>query len=62
MTAVRAATALLLLLLVRAAADTIFIPPSFHSSSIAIEPDSVAGNLDGFKMRTAANRAWYDYW
>jgi hypothetical protein len=62
MTAVRAATALLSLLLGRVAAEKVFIPPAFHNGSVTIETDSVAGNLDGFKMRTAANRTSYDYW
>lgn len=58
----KVATITLLLLLVSAMADTINIPPTIYNGSVAIETLSIPGNLDGFKVRTAANLTSYDYW
>ncbi|KAI0167748.1 hypothetical protein BJ166DRAFT_610520 [Pestalotiopsis sp. NC0098] len=48
--------------LARAAAETVFFPPEFHSGSVEIETTSIDGNLDGFKMKTSANCTSFDYW
>jgi hypothetical protein len=45
-----------------ALADRVYIPPAYHNGSVSVEGLSVPGNLDGFKMRTAANRTSFDFW
>jgi hypothetical protein len=42
--------------------DRVYIPPAYHNGSVSVEGLSVPGNLDGFKMRTAANRTSFDFW
>ncbi|KAL4734173.1 hypothetical protein BDV11DRAFT_209609 [Aspergillus similis] len=43
-------------------AERLYIPPVYHNDSIEVEGLSVAGNLDGPKMRTAANCTSFDFW
>ncbi|KAL4745439.1 hypothetical protein BDW72DRAFT_211316 [Aspergillus terricola var. indicus] len=43
-------------------AERLYIPPVYHNGSVEVEGLSVAGNLDGPKMRTAANRTSFDFW
>jgi hypothetical protein len=47
---------------VLALTDRLFIPPAYRNGSVSVENLSVPGNLDGFKMRTAANRTSFDFW
>ncbi|KAH7143428.1 hypothetical protein EDB81DRAFT_884042 [Dactylonectria macrodidyma] len=51
-----------LLLIAEALVDTVYIPPTMHEGATTIEELSTVGNLDGFKIQTAANSSSYDYW
>lgn len=42
--------------------STVHVPPTFLNGSISMENFSVAGNLDGSKMTTAANKTSFDFW
>jgi hypothetical protein len=50
------------LLLTRAVADSVYLPPMYRHGSVSVEGLSEPGNLDGFKMRTPANRTSFDFW
>lgn len=50
------------LFLTQALADRVYIPPAYRNGSVSVEGISVPGNLDGFKMKTAANRTSFDLW
>jgi hypothetical protein len=52
----------LALFLAPALADRVYIPPTYHQGNVTVEGLSMPGNLDGFKMRTAANRTSFDFW
>ncbi|RAK97871.1 uncharacterized protein BO80DRAFT_363014 [Aspergillus ibericus CBS 121593] len=51
-----------LVLSAEAVASYLYIPPVYHNGSVKVEDLSVAGNLDGPKMRTAANHTSFDFW
>lgn len=36
--------------------------PEMYNGSVSVEVSSVAGNLDGAKMRTTSNSSSFDYW
>lgn len=50
------------LLLPSTLANRLYLPPVYHNGSVEVEGLSVPGNLDGFKMRTSANRTSFDFW
>jgi hypothetical protein len=56
------AAAVSALFVTQAFADRVYIPPAYHNGSVSVEGLSQPGNLDGFKMRTAANRTSFDLW
>jgi hypothetical protein len=61
MSALKAAAAFSLLFTL--ALGTLFdMRPVFHNGSVTVETLSVAGNLDGPKMSTAANKTSFDFW
>jgi hypothetical protein len=50
------------LLLPSALGSLLSIPPAYNNGTVTVEELSVAGNLDGPKLETAANRSSFDFW